>query len=107
MRARPVEEPVPDDSQAPFQYSRMLFSQLGFLSWDKRGQVQLLKKCDKLLRELKNLDNQVFLLTATLDNKITMPSSGFIEMPRNAQNCRHLRRGRSRGQEFHLVQLGW
>lgn len=59
MRARPAEEPRPEISQSAFQYSRMFFSQMGLLSWDKRGQVQLLKKCDKLLRELKNLDNQV------------------------------------------------
>lgn len=58
MRGRPVEEPIPEDPQSPFQFSRMLFSQLGLTSWDKRGQVQLLKKCDKLLRELKNLDSQ-------------------------------------------------
>jgi hypothetical protein len=59
MRGRPAEEPIPEDPQSPFQFSRMLFSQLGLTSWDKRGQVQLLKKCDKLLRELKNLDSQV------------------------------------------------
>ncbi|XP_046445727.1 ral GTPase-activating protein subunit alpha-1-like isoform X1 [Daphnia pulex] len=58
MRGRPAEEPIPEDPQSPFQFSRMLFSQLGLTSWDKRGQVQLLKKCDKLLRELKNLDSQ-------------------------------------------------
>lgn len=59
MRGRPAEKPVPEDMQSPFQFARMLFSQLGLTAWDKRGQVQLLKKCDKLLRELKNLDNQV------------------------------------------------
>ena len=47
MRGRPAEEPIPEDPQSPFQFSRMLFSQLGLPSWDKRGQVQLLKKCDK------------------------------------------------------------
>ena len=60
MKGRPAEKPLPQGPQSPFQFSRMLFSQLGFTAWDKRGQVQLLKKCDKLLRELKNLDNQVF-----------------------------------------------
>ena len=44
MRGRPAEEPIPEDPQSPFQFSRMLFSQLGLTSWDKRGQVQLLKK---------------------------------------------------------------
>lgn len=59
MRGRPTEKPIPEDLQPPFQFARMLFSQLGLTACDKRGQVQLLKKCDKLLRELKNLDNQV------------------------------------------------
>ena len=67
MRGRPAEEPIPEDPQSPFQFSRMLFSQLGLTSWDKRGQVQLLKKCDKLLRELKNLDSQV---KSIIDNNI-------------------------------------
>lgn len=61
MTGQPAEEPLPDDPQSSFHHSRMLFSQLGLTSWDKRSQVHLLKKCDKLLRELKNLDNQVTL----------------------------------------------
>jgi hypothetical protein len=62
MRSQPAEEPLSDDPQSAFHHSRMLFSQLGLTSWDKRGQVHLLKKSDKLLRELKNLDNQVMNL---------------------------------------------
>ena len=63
MKGQPAEKPKSQGPHSPFQFSRMLFSQLGFTSWDKRGQVQLLKKCDKLLRELKNLDNQVIFYT--------------------------------------------
>jgi hypothetical protein len=60
MRGRPAEEPIPEDPQSPFQFSRMLFSQLGLTSWDERGQVQLLKKSKRQTSpELKNLDSQV------------------------------------------------
>ena len=44
MRGRPAEEPIPEDPQSPFQFSRMLFSQLGLTSWDKRGQVQIIEE---------------------------------------------------------------
>ncbi len=59
MTSVAAEEPLSDDPQSAFHHSRMLFSQLGLTSWDKRRQVHLLKKSDRLLRELKNLDNQV------------------------------------------------
>ena len=59
MSGQPTEVPLSDDPQSTFHHSRMLFSQLGLTSWDKRSQVHLLKKSEKLLRELKNLDNQV------------------------------------------------
>ncbi|CAG9764824.1 unnamed protein product [Ceutorhynchus assimilis] len=41
-----------------FQQCRLLFSQLGLSGWDRRKQVHLLDKNDRLLRELRNLDNQ-------------------------------------------------
>ncbi|XP_066154941.1 probable Rho GTPase-activating protein CG5521 isoform X2 [Euwallacea fornicatus] len=41
-----------------FQQCRLLFSQLGLSGWDRRNQVHLLDKNDRLLRELRNLDNQ-------------------------------------------------
>lgn len=59
MKAQPAEEPKTQTSFPPFHFCKMLFSQLGLTSWDKRGQVHLLKKSEKLIRELKNLDNQV------------------------------------------------
>ena len=97
MRGRPAEEPIAEDPQSPFQFSRMLFSQLGLTSWDKRGQVQLLKKCDKLLRELKNLDSQVksIRLITTFSFHLIIVVS--LEMSRDAQNCRHLCWSRSGG----------
>lgn len=42
----------------PFQYCRLLFSQLGFTGWERRKRTQLLNRTDKLFRELRNLDAQ-------------------------------------------------
>ena len=42
-----------------FLLSRRLFSQLGLNGWEKRSNIQLLHKDEKLLRELKHLDAQV------------------------------------------------
>lgn len=39
-----------------FQQSRRLFNHLGLSSWDQRPNVHLVKKNERLLRELKNLD---------------------------------------------------
>lgn len=44
--------------QAAFQKCRLLFSQLGLPGWEKRHQVHLLDKTERLLRELRNLDTQ-------------------------------------------------
>ncbi|KAL1487986.1 hypothetical protein ABEB36_015366 [Hypothenemus hampei] len=44
--------------QNSFQQCRLLFSQLGLSGWDRRKQIHLLDKNDRLLRELRNLDNQ-------------------------------------------------
>ena len=55
----PEEEcPIQSEEVSPFQQCRLLFEQLGLASWDKRKSVHTLKKNDRLLRELKNLDNQ-------------------------------------------------
>lgn len=41
-----------------FWKCRRLIDQMGFLSWEKRTRVDLLLKNDKVLREIRNLDNQ-------------------------------------------------
>ena len=51
--------PQPVESSSVFQQCRRLFDQLGLGSWEKRQSIHTLKKNDKLLRELKNLDKQV------------------------------------------------
>lgn len=41
-----------------FEQCRQLIQQLGYLSWEKRCKIDSLAKSSRLLRELKNLDNQ-------------------------------------------------
>nr|XP_033808419.1 ral GTPase-activating protein subunit alpha-1 isoform X9 [Geotrypetes seraphini] len=58
MRAMEQEEPVPQKPQSAFYYARLLLNILGMNSWDKRRSFHLLKKNEKLLRELRNLDSR-------------------------------------------------
>ncbi|XP_072896081.1 ral GTPase-activating protein subunit alpha-1 isoform X7 [Hemitrygon akajei] len=58
MKAMEQEEPSPQEPQSVFYYCRMLLNILGMNSWDKRTTFHLLKKNEKLLRELKNLDSR-------------------------------------------------
>lgn len=41
-----------------FRQCRLLLSHLGFVGWGGRNAVHLLKRSDRLLRELRNLDAQ-------------------------------------------------
>ncbi|XP_064421029.1 ral GTPase-activating protein subunit alpha-1 isoform X2 [Latimeria chalumnae] len=58
MRAMDQEEPLSQTPQSAFYYCRLLLNILGMNSWDKRSSFHLLKKNEKLLRELKNLDSR-------------------------------------------------
>ncbi|XP_064179388.1 ral GTPase-activating protein subunit alpha-1 isoform X9 [Anguilla rostrata] len=58
MRAVEQEEPGPQKPQSAFYYCRLLLNILGMNSWEKRTNFHLLKKNEKLLRELKNLDSR-------------------------------------------------
>ncbi|KAM4690003.1 ral GTPase-activating protein subunit alpha-1 [Rhinophrynus dorsalis] len=58
MRAMPQEQPLNQKPESAFYYSRLLLSILGMNSWEKRRNFHLLKKNEKLLRELKNLDSR-------------------------------------------------
>ncbi|KAG5874291.1 hypothetical protein JTB14_005721 [Gonioctena quinquepunctata] len=55
-----TNQQVPDSpvDQNAFQQCRLLFSQLGLAGWERRQQLHLLSKTERLLRELRNLDNQ-------------------------------------------------
>ncbi|XP_038612112.1 ral GTPase-activating protein subunit alpha-1 isoform X7 [Tachyglossus aculeatus] len=58
MKAVEQDEPLPQKPQSAFYYCRLLLSILGMNSWDKRRSFHLLKKNEKLLRELRNLDSR-------------------------------------------------
>ena len=46
----------PKENTPLFQQCRRLFNQLGLSSWEQRSNIHLIKKNERLLRELKNLD---------------------------------------------------
>ncbi|XP_078483616.1 ral GTPase-activating protein subunit alpha-1 isoform X2 [Ciona intestinalis] len=57
-QGKAVHPPPPATNPLPFHLARLVCAQLGFLSRDNRGRVHLLKKNERLLRELKNLDSR-------------------------------------------------
>ncbi|XP_047677714.1 ral GTPase-activating protein subunit alpha-1 isoform X4 [Tachysurus fulvidraco] len=58
MKAMEQQEPTAQRPQSAFYYCRFLLNILGMNSWEKRSSFHLLKKNEKLLRELKNLDSR-------------------------------------------------
>ncbi|KAM9708277.1 ral GTPase-activating protein subunit alpha-1 isoform 7-T9 [Menidia menidia] len=58
MRAMRQAEPETETPQSAFYYCRLLINILGLNSWEKRSNFHLLRKNEKLLRELKNLDSR-------------------------------------------------
>jgi len=58
MVSHPHEEPEIVENHMPFHMCLMFMSQLGLLNVESRPHIQLLKKYDQLIRELRNLDNQ-------------------------------------------------
>ncbi|KAM4624859.1 ral GTPase-activating protein subunit alpha-1 [Polymixia lowei] len=58
MRAARQTEPETQTPQSAFYYCRLLINILGLNSWEKRSNFHLLRKNEKLLRELKNLDSR-------------------------------------------------
>eukprot|EP00066_Takifugu_rubripes_P025892 XP_011615158.1 PREDICTED: ral GTPase-activating protein subunit alpha-1 [Takifugu rubripes] len=58
MKAMQQVEPQTETPQSPFYYCRLLINILGLNSWEKRSNFHLLRKNEKLLRELKNLDSR-------------------------------------------------
>uniref|UniRef100_A0A7N9AYE3 Ral GTPase activating protein catalytic subunit alpha 1 n=1 Tax=Mastacembelus armatus TaxID=205130 RepID=A0A7N9AYE3_9TELE len=58
MRAVQQTEPETQAPQSAFYYCRLLINILGLNSWEKRSHFHLLRKNEKLLRELKNLDSR-------------------------------------------------
>uniref|UniRef100_A0A665WBL0 Ral GTPase activating protein, alpha subunit 1 (catalytic) n=1 Tax=Echeneis naucrates TaxID=173247 RepID=A0A665WBL0_ECHNA len=58
MRSVQQTEPDTQTPQSAFYYCRLLINILGLNSWEKRSNFHLLRKNEKLLRELKNLDSR-------------------------------------------------
>ncbi|XP_037096832.1 ral GTPase-activating protein subunit alpha-1 isoform X2 [Syngnathus acus] len=58
MRAVEQCESETQTPQSAFYYCRLLINVLGLNSWEKRSNFHLLRKNEKLLRELKNLDSR-------------------------------------------------
>ncbi|XP_049278160.1 probable Rho GTPase-activating protein CG5521 [Anopheles funestus] len=60
MQSNQQQQPPADTTTTtkPFQLGRILFNQLGLAGWERRKRTHLLQRTDKLLRELRNLDNQ-------------------------------------------------
>lgn len=58
MISQPVEETTHTEPESSFFVCRTLLSQLGILNWNKRSQVDILKKNNQLARELRNLDSR-------------------------------------------------
>lgn len=56
--APPPKSMTANRSDLPFHYCRLLFNQLGLAGWERRKRTHLLKRTEKLLRELRNLDTQ-------------------------------------------------
>ncbi len=55
---QPSIAPNKMQQKSPFQFGRLLFSQMGLAGWERRKRTNLLSRTDKLLRELRNLDAQ-------------------------------------------------
>eukprot|EP00118_Oscarella_pearsei_P026270 m.309686 g.309686 ORF g.309686 m.309686 type:complete len:2118 (+) comp47370_c0_seq1:63-6416(+) len=57
-KAREAEPPLHCDPKSPFYHCLLLLSSIGYLTWEQRDKLDLLKKEDQLLRELKHLDSR-------------------------------------------------
>nr|XP_032804203.1 ral GTPase-activating protein subunit alpha-1-like isoform X3 [Petromyzon marinus] len=98
--AAPQTEPEPTEPSSTFYYCRLLLNDLGLLSWDKRGSFDLLKKNEKLLRELKNLDSQYCRET----HKIAVL---FVAEGQEDKHSILSNAGGSQSYEDFLAGLGW
>lgn len=98
--AKPANLPIQCKNISPFQHCRLLLEQLGFISWEKRPHFDLLKKNEKLLRELRNLDNQKCRET----HKIAVI---YVAEGQEDKNSLLLNSGGSQAFEEFVAGLGW
>ena len=83
-----------------FWKCRRLIDQMGFLSWEKRTRVDLLSKNDRVLREIRNLDNQKCRET----HKIAVI---YVAEGQEDKNSILLNTSGSRAFESFVSGLGW
>ncbi|CAL1547567.1 unnamed protein product [Lymnaea stagnalis] len=100
MVAPPEMPAESQDPVSPFQMCRLLLDQMGLLSWEKRCHFDLLKKSDKVLRELKNLDVQKCRET----HKIAVI---YIAQGQEDKNSILSNNSASRAFEDFVAGLGW
>nr|XP_018896706.1 PREDICTED: ral GTPase-activating protein subunit alpha-1 isoform X1 [Bemisia tabaci] len=101
-----LSQTVPGDLRLPknetnvFQYCRLFGSQLGFASSPQRANLFLLSRTEKLIRELRNLDNQMCRET----HKIAVIYVGDGQENKDVilSNC-----GGSAAYEQFISQLAW
>ncbi|KAM6358698.1 ral GTPase-activating protein subunit alpha-1 isoform 2-T2 [Alca torda] len=100
MRAMEQDEPTSQKPQSAFYYCRLLLSILGMNSWDKRRSFHLLKKNEKLLRELRNLDSRQCRET----HKIAV---FYVAEGQEDKHSILTNTGGSQGYEDFVAGLGW
>lgn len=83
-----------------FMQCRQLIDQFGFLFWEKRPKIDLLSRNDKILREIRNLDNQKCRET----HKIAVI---YVADKQEDKNSILLNKSASEGFERFVAGLGW
>lgn len=97
---RPIYPTQSCEPESPFQLCRQILNQLGLMSWEKRTQFDLLKKNEKLLRELRNLDSQKSRET----HKIAVI---YVAEGQEDKNSVLLNHGGSQAYEEFIAGLAW
>lgn len=100
MLAKAATPPNPTEPLSPFQYSRLLLENFNFFAWEKRPKFDLVKKNEKLLRELRNLDNQICRET----HKIAVI---YVAEGQEDKNSIFMNSSGSRAFEEFVAGLGW
>ncbi|XP_054828935.1 ral GTPase-activating protein subunit alpha-1 isoform X2 [Eublepharis macularius] len=104
-KAMEQEEPTPQKPYSAFYYCRLLLSILGMNSWDKRRSFHLLKKNEKLLRELRNLDSrQCYVSYSRETHKIAV---FYVAEGQEDKHSILTNTGGSQAYEDFVAGLGW
>ncbi|XP_071509719.1 ral GTPase-activating protein subunit alpha-1-like [Diadema antillarum] len=88
------------DPQSQFYLCRQLISQLGMMNWDKRGEIDIVKKNEQFARELKNLDSRQCRETHKI--AVLYVAEGQEDKQSVLSNC-----GGSQAYENFIAGLGW